>query len=260
MIMNNPIRNQARRRNENGQMQASGKRSFESLREVIGLISAGAGIFDALLYLAGRSFASGYFEAMNIPSYQVSFSLWEYGEVAWFPLFLYPIGMMAVTGFLMGIISRIFDVLSPLIKRFANWLKPKIRIKLPAWNLPERSRDTIFWFSLAWHATFILILLGLVIFTLSFVRGFGSYNGQLRVAQLSTSVEIVSPSPLPFDENNLQPISANGQSFYIYKNLHLLTVNDGKYFLFRDIDPKTKKPVKVYVIEENQALQLNLLP
>jgi len=37
-------------------------KSFQSLRELVGLIRAGAGIFVALLYLAGRSYASGYFE------------------------------------------------------------------------------------------------------------------------------------------------------------------------------------------------------
>ena len=57
---------------ETSEKSTGSKRSFESLRELIGLASAGAGIFAALLYLAGRSFAGGYFEAMNIPHYSIN--------------------------------------------------------------------------------------------------------------------------------------------------------------------------------------------
>lgn len=232
---------------------------LDSLKELIGLVSAGAGIFAALLYLAGRSYAAGYFEAMNIPSYQVSFSMWEYGEVAWFPLLLYPIGMIVITGLLMGIISRVFDVLSPLIQRFLAWLKIRIKVRLPALNLPESSRETRFWFSIAKHAIFILLMLGLVVFTLSFVQGFGQLNGRLHVEQLSQPVEVISSAPLSLDESNLLPSSSSGQNFYIYKDLYLLTINGGRFFLFRDLDPETKKPLKVYVIEGNESLQVNLL-
>lgn len=258
--MNNPIKNQARRKTSFQHYQVNNKGVFESLRDVIGLVSAGAGIFAALLYLAGRSYAAGYFEAMNIPSYQVSFSMWEYGEVAWFPLLLYPIGMIAVTSFLMGVISRIFDLLSPVINKFVTWLKTKIKIKLPIFKLPESSLETKLWFSVAKGAGFVLLLLVLVIFTLRFVSDFGKFNGQLYVAQRSKKVEIVSPIPLPLDENNLSPISLVEHKYYVYKDLYLLTINEGRYFLFRDIDTETKKPVKVYVIQENSSLQVNLLP
>lgn len=232
----------------------------EYLRDMLGVISAGAGIFAALLYLAGRSYASGYFEAMNIPSYQVSFSMWEYGEAGWLPLLLYPIGMIVITGLLMGILSRIFDFLSPLIQRFAVWLKAKIKVRLPALNLPESSRETKFWFSIAKRALFFLLLVSLVVFTLQFVYGFGQINAKIYIEQFSKSVEIISATPLPLDENNLLPVISSGKEYYIYKGLHLLTINEGKYYLYRNLDPASKKPVKVYVIEENQSMQVNLMP
>lgn len=258
--MNNPIKNQARRNTVQSRPQTNSKGAFESLREVIGLIGAGTGIFAALLYLAGRSYAAGYFEAMNIPSYQVSFSMWEYGEVAWLPLLLYPIGIIVVTGFLMGILNRILDFLSPLLKRIVNWIKTKITAKKPRLNLPESSSETEFWFSLAKRAFFFLLLVSLVVFTLQFVYGFGQINGRLHMEQFAKSIEIISPIPLPLDDNNVSPVPSSGQEYYVYEGLHLLTVNEKKYFVFRDVDPITKKPLKVYVIEGNQSLQINLLP
>ncbi|MCL4270663.1 MAG: hypothetical protein KJZ72_14010, partial [Anaerolineales bacterium] len=74
------------------------------------------------------------------------------------------------------------------------------------------------------------------------------------------SIEIISPIPLPLDDNNVSPVPSSGQEYYVYEGLHLLTVNEKKYFVFRDVDPITKKPLKVYVIEGNQSLQINLLP
>lgn len=235
-------------------------RPFESLRDLIGLISAGAGVFAALLYLAGRSFAGGYFSAMNIPSYQVSFSLWEYGEVAWIPLLLYPVGMMALTSFLSGVFSRILDWLSPLIVRFIYWLKTIITIKLPSIHLPESSRLTKFWFATARNSFFILLLMALVIFTLQFVSEFGKLNGQIHILENSAQVELISAIPMALDDNQLSATQASRQDYYIYKGLHLLTVNAGKYYLFKEIDPATCKPLKVYVINADQDLQLNLLP
>ena len=112
---------------------ASGKRSLESLRDLVGLVSASTGIFAVLLYLAGRSFAGGYFEAMNIPSYQVSFSIWEYGEVGWLPMLLYPIRMMIFSGIFWGGLAMLDD-----------WLK----IKLPQWHLPRIGHQAHGWFKL----------------------------------------------------------------------------------------------------------------
>lgn len=235
-------------------------RTIESLREIVSLVSAGAGIFAALLYLAGRNYAAGYFEAMNIPSYQVSFSMWEYGEAAWLPLLLYPISMVVVTGLLMGGINRIFDILSPLFRRFGAWLKAKIKVRLPTLNLPETSLETKFWFSIAKRAFFFLLLVSVVVFTLQFVYGFGQINGRLHIEQFAKSIEIISTNPLPLDENNLLPVPSSGQDYFIYEGLHLLTVNNGKYYLFKEIDPVTCKPAKVYVIENQGALQINLLP
>ena len=59
------------------------------LGEIAAVLAALAGVFGGLLYLAGRAFASGYFGAMNIPDYQVRFSLQDYGTVSWLPLFLF---------------------------------------------------------------------------------------------------------------------------------------------------------------------------
>lgn len=265
MMMNKRIQKHVRQRNSHvfvGQPapQTGGKRPFESLRELIGLISAGAGIFGVLLYLAGRSFASGYFAAMNIPGYQVSFSLWEYGEVAWKPMLLYPVLMLGGAGLFWGVIYTTIDWLSPLFRRLTNWLKSLIKIKPSTWRLPEISKHTRQWFILSLLASLAFISVLAIENTLQFVEGSGRLNGQAMVLERASQVELISTTPMALDDDNLAATVSSGQDYYVYKGLHLLTFNNGKYYLFKEIDQVTCKPLKVYVIGAEQNIQVNLLP
>lgn len=240
--------------------QASDKRPFESLREVIGLISAGAGIFGVLLYLAGRSFASGYFAAMNIPNYQVSFSLWEYGEVAWFPMIIYPTLMLGASGLLWTVIYGLRDFVMRWLSRITEWLKRTVKVTRPGWLKPEFSRQTRQWFVVTLLALLVFIFMLAVENTLKFVEKWGSLSGQTYVVEKAAQVELISAIPLALDDNNLAAIQSSGLNYYIYQGLHLLTFNNDKYYLFKEIDPVTCMPLKVYVVNAEQNLQINLLP
>lgn len=246
----------------------------QSLRDWIGVITAGASIFAALLYLAGRSYATGYFESMNIPGYQVSFSIWEYGEVAWLPLLLYPVLMLFSCGCLAGVIGLIkewvYDVfIKRLINRFIKWifnfsLLVRLRkwlsqkIRLPAIHLPVLSKMTLDFLGMAFYAFYVLLFIAFVIFTLNFVRIYGQTIGKTNVLTNSVQVELVSTVPLALDDNQLSSMKASGKDYYVYKGFRLLTVNNGKYYLFKEINSETCKPVKVYIIESQQDLQVSL--
>lgn len=234
--------------------------SFRPLRELLGLISTGAGIFVALLYLAGRSYASGYFDSMNIREYIVNFSLWEYGAVAWTPILLYPSGMMAISGFFWGVVYTIFGWIQMPINRFFDWLKSKIKFRASQWNLPNISSSARRWFIIGLNGLFVFIVILTVIFTLQFVEAWGKLNGQLAVLESASIVELASLSPLPLDNGSKLTSQLGGQSdqYYIYEGYRLLTFNNGKYYLFREIDSSTCKPVKVYIVGTGQGLQVNL--
>ncbi len=235
-------------------------RPLESLREMIGLVSAGAGLFAALLYLAGRSFASGYFAAMNIPEYQLTFSLSEYGAAGWFPLFLYPIGMIVISSLIGGTLSTLSDWTLPIRIKVSNWLKQKVYSKFSPIRLPELGQKTKLWFLIADRAFFVFLFVLLVISTLYAVQQYGGWVGKNNVLQFSSQVELASDIPLALENGKLPPEKIGEHDYFIYKGLHLLTVNDGKYYLFKEIDFTTCKPSKVYVVERREALQINLLP
>lgn len=246
---------------EKGPSNVGRKEQLESVREIIGLVSAGTGIFAALLYLAGRSFAGGYFEAMNIPSYQVSFSIWEYGEVAWLPLLLYPIGMFVFGGLLWGVFYSLRSWLSPLGITFWNWLKKKIKFKTLTWQLPDIGIMAKRAFSLAKVASIVFLFISFAMGTLLFVRNWGLFNGQVHILENAARVELVSTVPMTLENPDMITTQTGGQGsqYYVYSGFHLLTVNGGKYYLFKEIDPTTCKPLKVYVIDADQYKQVNLL-
>ncbi|MCX6082405.1 MAG: hypothetical protein NTW32_23000 [Chloroflexi bacterium] len=238
-----------------------GKRSLDSLRDMIGLISAGTGIFAALLYLAGRSFAGGYFEAMNIPGYSINFSIWEYGEVAWLPMFFYPASMFVLGGLFWGVFYSLKSWLSPLGYAFLSWLKNLIKIKLPAWRLPDVGILARRFFDLAKIAFVVTLFISFVMGTLLVVKIWGSFNGKIYVLESAARVELVSTSLMTLENPTPMPSQAGGKNntYYIYDGFHLLTINNGKYYLFKEIDPVTCKPLKVYVIDADQYKQVNLL-
>lgn len=251
--------------------QKPNKKSFlDWLREWIGVIVTATGIFSTLFYLAGRSFASGYFSAMNIPSFQVSFSLWEYGEVGWIPMLLYPIGMFAIAGLFWGGFYSIRDLTTPL----RNWLfnvfaclkqsilsffSKYLKIKLPSIKLPVWSREALISFQLVKYSINILFVLLFVYMTLKFVSFWGESNGIIFVLNRSQQVEILSTNIIPLDNSGIIAPQKNSDGTYIYQGFHLLTYNDGKYYLFREIDRKTCKPIKVYIIDANPNIHVNLL-
>jgi hypothetical protein len=228
-------------------------RPLESLREMVGLISAGAGIFAALLYLAGRSFASGYFAAMNIPHYQVSFSMWEYGEVAWRSMLFYPTLIIGVSALSWMILHGSWDLIT-------YWLKKTFEVKLPNWLNPSFSKRTKQWFALVLFSVLVMSLIWFADQILQIVENVGKESGKIVVLERTARVELVSLIPMALDDDNLAPVKSSGQDYFTYKGLHLLTVNNGKYYLFKGIDPATCRPVKVYVVEDRENLQINLLP
>ena len=236
-------------------------KTSRSARELIGLISAGTGIFVALLYLAGRSFASGYFSAMNIPIYQVSFSLWEYGEVAWLPMIIYPTAILGLDGLIW---AQILTILSwwvlPLSKRLINWVKSKI--KFAGWQLPEISREAKRWFALVPFTVVILLSIIFISITLQSVSNYGASLGQTEVLENAPQVDLVSASPMTLDDVNIvsSQVGIQQTQYYEYKGYHLLTFNEGKYYLFKDIDPATCKPSQVLVITDDKNIQVRLLP
>jgi hypothetical protein len=235
------------------------KPMLDILREWVGLITASAGAFAVLLYLAGRSYAGGYFSSMNIPAYQVSFTLWEYGEVGWVPLLLYPVGMILIVSFLSWVFNSLFDWISPRFRQFVQWLRQVIKRWFPNLQFPEKSQETRDWFAITKNTFFVFLVIIVLIFTLSVAADFGKTNGRLAVLEKAPQVELVSQSIIPLDDTNIVESLPDVNGTYVYTGLRLLTFNDGKYYLFKDIDPITCKPIKVYIIETSEDIRINLL-
>lgn len=228
------------------------------IREIVGTIAGAGSAFVALFWLAGRYYAAGYFSAMGIPSFQVSFSVWEYAEVAWFPLALYSIFIVAIGSFAA---SGLLIFFNPWLEKLSGWLNKKFQP-----HVTTDSNKIISYINRLFYVTSLACVLGLiacfVYLSLNFVYSSGSSAGRLEVLEYSRQVEIVSDKPqaLGISINPSPDINNQNAAFFVYQGFRLLTYNDGKYYLFKSIDPVTCKPGEVYVVDSKQTIQVNILP
>jgi hypothetical protein len=215
---------------------------------------AGTGIFSALLYLAGRSFASGYFVAMNIPSYQVGFSIWEYGEVAWLPMLIYPTIMFGAAGLLGLLFSALNDWIRPRIEKIKGWAEKAFKKKgSKASSAIVFSKETRRWFIVVMVSILAILCVLIVDSTLRFVYNWGELSGLINVVRNSAEVDVSSESHL-----HLQNEDANNQSYYLYKDLQMLTFNNNKYYFFNSIDSVTCKPLEIFVLDSSSLIQVDI--
>jgi hypothetical protein len=231
---------------------------FRPVREWVGVLGAAAGLFAALLYLAGRSYISGYFGAMNFPDYMVSFSLQEYSFFAWLPMFAYPIFVLAFGGLVWGVFYTLRDWLSPWFTRLINWIIKILKWKPPTIRLPKLPRDAHLMFGLFGTGIFFSILILFVSSTLTVVRQIGEIDGKAALLEKSMFVDLISTMPVLSETVNV--VTGQEGTFYIYKGFRLLHINNGKYYLFKEIDSVTCKPRQVYIVNSDQFKQVNLTP
>lgn len=230
------------------------------VRDTLGLVAAASGILIAVLWISGRIFAGAFFGQLGIPLYQVTFPIWEYAEIAWLPLLLYVLAMTAGVSLVAAFASW---VLAGAFAKLDEWLfKQKKQSKPINENIEYYRQQAKFFLGVAVFVVWLASFSPLVYFADQWMRIVGESSGRARVLESALQVEILAANPLDLGDATVRPaISNTGASeLYVYTDLKLLIYNNGKYYLFRDIDPATCKPLQVYIVDEKQIAQANLAP
>jgi hypothetical protein len=225
-----------------------------NIQEAISILGGITGMIVAILWLAGRFYIAGYFSAMNIPAFQINFSVWEYAEAAWSRVILYFLINIFVPLILASSIALASLVAILTLQR----IFPRLKlvglldgITLQAQKLPRRFKSVLA-FVLIMYVIYILLDLSTNL-NLS-----GQEQGRATVLTRSYAVEVFSKDYLPLGSpevmSNTTPILMH------YRGLRLLTFNNGKYYLFRDVDPVTCRPSQVFIISDNPDVHLTVNP
>jgi hypothetical protein len=219
-----------------------------NIREVVGVISSLGGLVGALLWIAGRYYTAAYFEAMNIPFSQINYSVWEYAGVAGPKLFYivlaksyFPLSILATA---LGIVLLITFTLQRLLPQL-RLLDAMRALPLALARLPRNIRNLIV----------IALILYLVYFLMQATIEFsdsGLQEGKQTVLTRSYAVEVYSTTGIPLGMT--QTPRRNEDGLYHYPDLWLLTHNNGKYYLFREIDRETCRPEQVFVVPDTEAI------
>ena len=223
-----------------------------NIQEAITVLGGLTGIIVAIFWIAGRFYAAGYYGAMNIPSYQINFSIWEYAELSWLRLIfyflrrLYPLLMLVATVpvtllFSSFILQRLFPKLK-LVTAFKTIVAQIEGIRT--------SITYILIFSIAAYFSYILIE------TLTDIRKSGEKDGNAIVFSNSYAVQVYSKDYLPLGSPMV--VTNTTPALLEYDGLQLLTFNNGKYYLFRKIDPTTCKPEHVFIVTDSPDIVIVL--
>ena len=212
--------------------------SGSKIKEFLGYVAGISGIIVFYFWIAGRVYAAGYFRAMNIPSYMVSFPVWEYLEQSWLRLTVLLLTYLLAGGILSVFISVVWNWVLLLVRFVGEKVKPKhifpkFRFHIP---LPDLNKEL----RLLKLVAIAMVDVSLFGFLLYYVFLNGIHNGNAYVFSAQT-IKIVSS-----EMNFPQPT-----------DLKLLTYNQEKYFVYESIDQTTCKP-KVYIFDESNIISVEL--
>jgi|SRR5688572_21145965 len=219
-----------------------------NIQEAIAILGGITGIVVAILWLAGRLYTAGYFGAMNIPAFQINFSVWEYAEASWQRLVLIflrkiylPLVVITSVAFISLLMAFVLQRIFPKL-RMVNALK-KIASQVTS---IQRNFHGVLGFA------FVLLFIYMLLQAFIEINKSGAEQGRIAVLKGSYAIEVYSKDGVPLGPSQ---VAQGGTSiFNYYSGFRLLTHNNGKYYLFREIDPSTCKPAEVFVITDTQDI------
>lgn len=240
--MQKKIRSQTLRRIQPGvdkRHNGDSSSSWIKIKDFLVTLAAVSGILASVLWIGGRFYAYGYFEQMNIPLYFLSFSPGEYAET-------YVISIIA--NIITYVFTHVFQLLIAIIFIFvAVLLLHAIQNRYKELKI----REAIYKIDSATQNLTILsiILLLLLSFMAAYNNGQTAANHSLAKSQ---PVTLYSKELLSSDVLKSTIVPNQDSSLYLTTGLYLLTYNNGKYYLFKELDPISCKPKHVFIIPDNE--------
>lgn len=216
-----------------------------SIQEAITILGGTTGVIVAILWVAGRFYTAGYFAAMNIPAFQVSFSIWEYAEASWLKLVFFLLRRT----YGLFVVAAAISLLVPALAFLVQALFPRLKVFDGVRYVVSRGKDVPSAVNYALAFSILVYLSYILLRVFIDINQSGQIEGKNIVFTSSYGVEVFSRDFLPLGT----PTTLQGTTPVLmrYEGLRLLTFNNGKYYLFREIDPVTCKPAQVFVISDS---------
>jgi hypothetical protein len=220
------------------------KKLLQQGKEAVAIWGGLAGLLVAVMWILGRAYARGYFEdAMGIPLYHLKFSTWEYGEPAWLILLVEGVVILLSGISLSFVVDFVYSrIRMPEMIRQSQLIQ---RLKKP----------------LAVSIVFVVPLILTILFQES-ARKVGADMGYRVVTEKGIELDLVSNTPLQLGSSKTlsNTIVSETDSLFSYQDYRLLTFNEGRYFVFQQVDYATCRPKHIYIIDEDQLVQVKMEP
>lgn len=239
------------------------KSALPNIVEIITSITAVIALLGIAFWLAGKSYTDGYLAALNIPINHVSFPADDYQRLGWYALLTKVLDYLIPRARIVLWVLPIMYLVGLVLNALDEAQRTKIievfnRIK-EVFSVPVIFRTVFRWMILFVIVIFVLIA---VLLQLEEVAKLGEATGKDFMLKNTQVIELVSRAPLELGiaELTTSPSDNKESSIYVYKGFRLLTYSEGKYYLFKELDPNTCKPNEVYIIDEQELIQVKVFP
>ncbi len=255
---------------------ASGTAWLPPLKELISILGGTSAVFAVILWYAGRRYAEAYFTAMGIPWTQINLSLWDYAELGWpniwlilvilggfvlfglvFSDYMPPISRLKNRGRIVGVGFALVVALYILVVLLVSdqTIKDAVAVvvgiiilfamfSLVGWSGGSRG------FRIMMIVYSFTVVLNVLLLFGDFARGTGRVDGQNYAASDVSEVRFTLAEPfLTNAPTNTRP-SASGNVLFDYEGFYLLRYNDGRYFLFKQLNAQCQ-PDKIYTVKDS---------
>jgi hypothetical protein len=242
------------------------KRNSSWLKDVGVFITFVITLIVPVFWLLGRAYVDGYLAALGLGSFQIEFPVNEYADLGWRILsafFAVLLRYAGTTGIILslslGIGHFLFEAISGvrLEAKLPSSLLSKVKVLQ---SIVQRSPLLGYWILfliIGWSGQFVLVKFTDV---LNVVSKVGSDSGKKQLLVSSQEIEFASSVPLGLESGTHVSLPGNGNTDqFIYHGYRLLMDNNGKYYLFRELDPSTCKPKQVYIVSQNLLLYTSRL-
>lgn len=249
------------------------KGTWEGSKEILALIASFIGIFITLMIFMGGAYLRGYTFAVGIQPQQLKIDLPTY-MLYGVQQFWFGIGLNALAVIIICLTLIIPNIIMDLIP-WERWgIRRLFPVALIVWffwtviSLPfQRGKTRVRQQSdpdpivqIAWtvlQCAFSLVC-GIIALYVLLVSGTnraerdGQQEGRRSVAHPIHAVTVMSKEPLILS-TAISPTTTIS-NVLVYANLSLITYNEQRYFVFRELDPVTCRPREVFAIAEGATL------
>jgi hypothetical protein len=233
---------------------------WQSIKDIVPIASVLTGSLWAASVFFGRLYYARYSSIMGVPLGLLSPSFDDYLLVGWafaaVWLILTLLALLPASFFLLLLTALWHEFrASRSGKSMENYWTNIFHVPVSSFH-----KFTSFLFAVPIMGCLIVVFLFYSIRLSTNIVESGLFGPKTIGNFVFSKAEVLSKDPILPERFLSQPIRANTDDAYVYKNLYVATYDNGIYILFSKIDESTCRPSEIFVVYEKDISSISMSP